>query len=404
MGRVARFLAAFRRHLGPVAVALGAIFLAALIMATRPRLEPEIAAETLPSVPVLEVSSGPMRMMVSAFGTVVPKTESRLVAEVAGRVVAVADTMVSGGFFEKGDVLVEIERVDYAVAVAQSQARLKSALSELASAERAYARQEELAATQAGSESKKDDARNRLLVGRASVDEARVLLRRAERDLERTHLVAPYDGRVRSESVDPGQFVSRGETVASMYSVDFAEVRLPVHDDDLAFLPLDLGQDAGNLALDVTLVARFAGRKHSWPASIRRSEGELDPKTKMVNLVAEVQAPYAQPQGTPPLIIGLFVEAEIAGHEMDDIAMLPRAALQADDVVYLVDAEQRLVRQEVEVVRIVGEDAYVGGLASGDVICTDAVARVLEGRRVRAVNAAKPLANARGLAPAPTYL
>lgn len=394
MGRLARFLAALRRHFGPVAVALGAIFLAALIMATRPRLEPQVAAETLPSVPVVEVSSGPMRMMVSAFGTVVPKTESRLVAEVAGRVVAVADTMVSGGFFSKGDVLVEIERVDYAVAVAQSQARLKSALSELASAERAYARQEELAATQAGSESKKDDARNRLLVGRASVDEARVLLRRAERDLERTHLVAPYDGRVRSESVDPGQFVSRGETVASMYSVDFAEVRLPVHDDDLAFLPLDLGQGAGHLALDVTLVARFAGREHSWRATIQRSEGELDPKTKMVNLVAEVQAPYAQPQGTPPLIIGLFVEAEIAGREMDDIAMLPRSALQADDVVYLVDAEQRLVRHEVEVVRIVGEDAYVGGLMSGDVVCTDTVARVLEGRRVRAarvVSAAETL-------------
>ena len=335
----------------------------------------------------MEVASGPMQMVVNAFGTVVPKTESRLVAEVAGRVVAVADTMVSGGFFRKGDVLVEIERVDYAVTMAQSRARLKSALSELKSAERAYARQEELAATQAGSESKKDDARNRLAVARATVDESRVLLRRAERDLERTRLIAPYDGRVRSESVDPGQFVSRGETVASMYSVDFAEVRLPVHDDDLAFLPLDLGQGAGDLALDVRLVSRFAGREHSWQASIRRSEGELDPKTKMVNLVAQVPAPYAQPEGTPPLIIGLFVEAEIAGHELDDIALLPRSALQAGDAVYLVDAEQRLVRQEVNVVRIVGEDAYVGGLASGDVVCSDAVAQVLEGRRVRPVKA-----------------
>lgn len=387
MGPAAGSLAVVRRHLGPAAVALGAIALAALIVATGPRLEPEEAAETLPSVQVVVVTSGPMRMMVNAFGTVMPKTESRLVAEVSGRVVAVADTMVSGGFFSKGDVLVEVERVDYAVAAAQSQARLKSALSELMSAERAYARQEELAATQAGSESKKDDARNRLLVARASVDEARVLLRRAQRDLERTRLIAPYDGRVRSESVDPGQFVSRGETVASMYSVDFAEVRLPVHDDDLAFLPLDLGQGFGDVALDVTLASRFAGREHSWPASIRRSEGELDPKTKMVNLVAQVAAPYAQPQGTPPLIIGLFVEAQIAGHAMDDIAMLPRSALQTDDAVYLVDGEQRLIRQGVEVVRIVGEDAYVGGLASGDVVCIDPVPPVLEGRRVRAVKA-----------------
>ena len=387
MSRWRNILAAVRRHLGPTAVALGAVALAAAIMATAPKFERGTVEVDTPSVPVVEVSPGTVRMVVNAFGTVMPKTESALVAEVSGRIVAVADAMVSGGFFKRGDVLVEIERVDYEVAVAQSAARLRSALSELASAGRGFERQEELAAKRSGSESKKDDARNRLMTARASVDEARALVKRAERDLERTRLTAPYDGRVRNERVDRGQFVSRGETVANIYSVDFAEVRLPVHDDDLAFLPLDLGAGADDLALDVRLLARFSGREHAWRASIRRSEGELDPKTKMVQLVAQVSAPYAQPAGTPPLIIGLFVEAEIAGHEVENVAVVPRGALQTDNAVYVVDSQDRLIRREVDVLRLVGEDAYVQGLASGEAVCITTVPHTMEGRRVRPVKA-----------------
>ena len=92
------------------------------------------------------------------------------------------------------------------------------------------------------SESSLDGARNRLAIARASLREAKARVARAERDLERTRLIAPYDGRVRTERVDAGQFVNRGEAVATLYSIDFAEVRLPVHDDDLAFLPLSLAR------------------------------------------------------------------------------------------------------------------------------------------------------------------
>ena len=66
-------------------------------------------------------------MIVEAHGTVLPKTESNLVAEVSGRVVRVSSALVSGGFFAEGDLLVEIERVDYEDALEQSRARLASA-------------------------------------------------------------------------------------------------------------------------------------------------------------------------------------------------------------------------------------------------------------------------------------
>ena len=377
-------LAGMRRHVGPLLVMVGGLFLMLVIFATAPKLEPQDVSAAIPIIDVAYASPSRMRMRVTAHGTVVPKTESQLVPEVAGVVVSVSEAMVAGGFFHRGDVLVGIDRLDYEVAVVQAQSRLASAESELASARRAFKRQEELVTAQSGSESKKDDARNRMVAAEAALREAQALVRRAERDLDRTRLVAPYDGRVRSERVDPGQFVSRGETIANLYSVDFAEVRLPVHDEDLAFLPLPLdgALDDGD-RLDLVLRSRFAGREHAWPARIVRTEGEIDPKTRMVNLVAEVPSPYRQRGSTPPLTAGLFVEAEIFGREFEDVTLVPRSALQGDDRVYVVDGEGRLTERNVNVLRVVGDDAYLQGLGKGDAICTSCLPGDGIGQRVR---------------------
>ena len=271
-------LATIRRYLGPFSVAAVGLALMVVIVATGPVTEPEGDADQPPVVSFVEARPGPVRLTVAAHGVVLPKTESRLVSEISGRIVSVADSMVSGGFFRRGDVLVTIDRVDYELALEQARARLSSASSELAQARRAFARQQRLTATDAVSESKLDEAENRQLLAAASLREATAQQERAELDLERTRVIAPYDGRVRSETVDPGQFVNRGETLASLYSVDVAEVRLPVHDEDLAFLPVSLdGALDPSVRLDVVLRARFAGREHEWRGQIVRTEGEIDP-------------------------------------------------------------------------------------------------------------------------------
>lgn len=325
-------------------------------------------------------------MTVTAYGEVVPKTESGLVAEVAGRVVSVAPAMVSGGFFNRGDVLVEIERIDYETALGQARANLASVQSDLSNAEREHARLRELAERESLSESLLDDARNRLSIARASFHEAELRVASAERDLKRTSLVAPYDGRVRTERVDAGQFVNRGESIATLYSIDFAEVRLPVHDDDLAFLPITLGRqaDPARSGPAAVLKARFSGALRSWPARIVRTEGELDPRTRMVNLIAQVEAPYNQAGRTPPLTVGLFVEAEIEGHVVENVVVLPRSALWTGTRVYLVNADNRLVFRDVEVLRVMDETAYLlGGIEEGETICLSRLESPVEGQLVR---------------------
>jgi RND family efflux transporter MFP subunit len=384
-----------RRGLAPVVIVLAGLGFAALLIATGPEVEPRPPQHAAPLVRVVTAEPGAVRLVVSTHGTVVPRTESELVPEVSGRVVWTSPVLVSGGFFAEAEPLLRIDPLDYEVALEQGRADLARARSDLADAKADHARQLDLARRNVASEAQRDDAINRLRVAEASLRSARARLARAERDLERTEVLAPYDGRVRSERVDVGQFVNRGSPVATLYAVDFAEVRLPVPDEELAFLELPLvGEAAPEDAVPVILRARFAGRQHEWQALVVRTEGELDPRTRMVNVVARVRAPYAPTSGRPPLSVGLFVEAEIAGAEAEGVVVLPRSALRGGDRVLIVDAEDRLRFREVDVLRTARDEVFVqGGLEHGERVCVSTLETAVEGMRVRV--AGTPPARAR---------
>ena len=337
-----------------------------------------------------EAHTETVRMSSFTHGSVVPRTESELIPEVSGRVINISKALNSGGFFSKGDMLLEIDSLDYEVALEQARAAVASAESEFANARKAHERQLDLASKQSTSESQRDDALNRMQFAQASLREAHARVSKAQRDLERTRLVAPFQGRVRSERVDIGQFVSRGTPVASLYSTDFAEVRLPLNDEELAFLELPLGgvSDPDAALPTAILRARFGGRDHQWESTIVRTEGELDPQTRMVNVIAQVEAPYDTKGDRPPLAIGLFVEAEIIGRTRHDIFVLPRSAMQANKQIYIIDEDNKLQFRNVDILRAVGEDLYiVDGLAPGETVSLSTVSNAIEGMAVR------PLAN-----------
>ncbi|MCY3640975.1 MAG: efflux RND transporter periplasmic adaptor subunit [Gammaproteobacteria bacterium] len=381
-----------RQYLGALLVLAVGVGVAALIVATGPATVKQPSRPDIPVVQATPVQPRWVQMTVRAHGEVMPKTESNLVAEVAGRVVSVAPAMVSGGFFAEGDVLVEIESVDYRVALEQARARLASRRSDLDTAEREFDRLEELAETQFVSESVRDAASNQLAVASAALRSAQASLERAERDLARTQITAPYDGRVRTERLDVGQFVNRGETIAALYSIDYAEVRLPIRDVDLAFLPLSLAnRPSDEPPPKARLRAEFAGAEHFWVADVVRTEGELDPLTRMVNVVAQVPKPYEPAGASPPLTVGLFVEAEIFGNWVEDVFIVPRTALQEGGKVYVVADDGRLSFRNVAVLRRTGETLYLQGeLESSEVICLSPLANATEGQRVRTILASEP--------------
>jgi RND family efflux transporter MFP subunit len=195
----------------------------------------------------------------------------------------------------------------------------------------------------------------------------------------------PYDGLVRAEKVDAGQFLSRGQSIASIYASDSVEVRLPVADRQLAYLDLPLGfrgEINPDDAPEVILSTQYAGQRYEWRGHLVRTEAEIDARSRMVTAVARVKS-TAIP-GQPLLQIGLFVNARIQGHLVNDIVSLPRAALRNQNQVLVVDADSRLRYRSVEVMRFEQDHVVISsGLETGEIVNISPIQTVIDGMRVK---------------------
>ena len=289
-----RFLKVVSPILLLVAGAVGSVAMVRM----RPEVETRPPERRPPLVRIAEVHFEDHQYGVKSQGTVSPRTESQLVPEVAGRVTWVSPSLASGGYFKAGETLLKIDPYDYQQAVIQARAEVARAKLRLAQeeAEARVARKEwgDLGSGEAKALTLRvpqlEEARAVLAAAEAQLD-------KTERDLERTQVRAPYAGRVREERVDVGQFVTTGAPVATIYSVDYAEVRLPLPNNELAYLeiPLDYRDDPRtNPGPRVVLRSDFAGKTFEWEGRIVRTEGEIDPSSRMVHVVAQVKDPYAK--------------------------------------------------------------------------------------------------------------
>ncbi len=387
-----RVALAGRRWRGPVGVLATAGALSALLFQTAPRPEMIEPVAVLPLVRVLTIHPETLRMHVVAHGSVAPRTESDLVAEVRGRILTVAPALVAGGFFEAGDELLRLDDREHEIAVRRARAQVKLRESEARLAAADATRRRQLADRGAASAAELEQYESRELVALALLDESRAALQQADLDLERTIVRAPFAGRVRERPVDVGQFVNPGTKLARIYAVDYSEVRLPVQTEDLAHLDLGPGTGSGadaTLGSPITLRAKLAGSDLEWQATLVRTEGEIDLRTRTLHLVARIDDPYGRlSERAVALPSGLFVEAEIAGRELTGVFVLPAAAVRDGDNVYVVDAEDRLVIRSVEVIRRDRDRVVIGeGLADGERIVVSPLRAVSNGMRLRTVTA-----------------
>jgi RND family efflux transporter MFP subunit len=370
-------------------VALG-VAGAAVLISARPEVETQRPDLPAPLVRVMTVKTEDLELRVLTQGTVAPRTESTLLPEVVGRVVSASEAFEDGGFFEEGEILLTIDPRDYELAAVRARARVAEAQVRLErEEEEAKVARREWESLGEGEPTGLALREPQLAEARALIEAARADLQAAELDLERTRVRAPYAGRVREKLVDVGQYVTPGTRLAQVYAVDYAEVRLPIPDTDLAFidLPLDYrGGGSGGRLPRVILRAEFAGRRHRWDARLVRTEGELDPRSRMVHVVARAGDPYGRGDDPdrPPLAVGMFVEAEILGREAHGVVVIPRSAFRGSDQVLVVDGNDRLRFRQVEVLKTDRERVIVSsGLADGERICLSPLEAVVDGMKVR---------------------
>ena len=324
---------------------------------------------------------------VTSEGNVQPRAQTQLVAQVSGEVIAVADALSSGGQFQRGDTLLELDPRDYQIARSRAQASLDRARAERDFASEEAARVRTLYGDELASIADLQRAERTLSVAEASVNEAAAALERASIDLERTVIKAPFNGRVRSESVDIGQFLREGASIATIYDTERLEVRFPLADAQLAFLDPDYARlgSAGDEAATVTLMAKFAGDMQSWEAKLTRTEGDISTRSRFLHVIAEVSDTTSDKGVQLP--IGLFVNGIITGRDVEGLVRIPRTALRADNTVMVIDENDQLHFRDVQIFQLTSDSALISaGLDEGERISISPLQFVVEGMPVQVID------------------
>jgi RND family efflux transporter MFP subunit len=350
------------------------VVMAGIAMSKRPELKGEGQQAILVDAIPAEVRS--LNFSVQSQGSVLPRTETALIAEVSGKITSVSPDFIAGGFFRSGESLLEIDRSDYLTALKRAEASLAS-------------RQAKLADEKARSEQALKDWRNMGRAGEpsdlvlrkpqladalANVSAAEADVEKAQRDLERTHIKVPYDGLLKEKLVDIGQYVTPGTRLGVSFAIDTAEIRLPLSTDDVAYLDLPSATEVEVRPFPtVTLSARQAGKLHTWQAEIIRTEGVVDQTSRVIYAVAQVVDPYGVlgRSQQEELKVGTFVSAEIKGRAVENVVLLPRYALQNDNTVLVANDERRLEIRPVTVIRAEPRTVYISeGVEAGELVVT----------------------------------
>jgi RND family efflux transporter MFP subunit len=353
-------------------VAIGTAF---ILGKTKPPPETKPIEDVTLLVEVMELDQSAANFTITSQGTVRPRTETVLSAEVAGSIVSVSPNFVAGGVFERDEVLMRIDPANYEVALSQAEALVRQRQIEFDGAEKLR--------------SQGYRAESEYASAAAALASANAELVRAQRNLERTYVRLPYDGMVRAKEADLGQYVNVGSRLGVAFATDFAEVRLPLTESDLAFVDLPQpGQMAGpGDGPGATLTARHRGVTTEWSARITRTEGVVDERNRVSYAVARIDDPYALRRGNDaarPLPMGTFVGALVEGTTVEDIIRVPREALRGNSQLMFVDDENRLRIRQVEILRTDAEYAYLsGGAEAGERIILTAIESPVNGMRVR---------------------
>jgi len=223
-----------------------------------------------------------------------------------------------------------------------------------------------------------------LAAARARLEAERADLQKALLHLTRTEIRAPFNGRVSAENVDIGQYVTGGQTLATLFSTDAAEIVLPLEDESLRWFHVPGFTPGDGPGSPAAIKARIAGRDLIWQGRVARAEAQLDAGTRLINVIVRVDNPYVS---RPPLASGLFVTVEIQGSRLENAVLVPRSALRENGTVWVVADDGRLSFRKVTVARLLPEGAILNaGLENNEKVVISSLKAVTDGMRVRAEN------------------
>ncbi len=373
-----KFIESHQRALAIAAIGF-AISFGFLVGKPEPELKTDFVKK-IPAIETLEANPSSLALSVKTQGTIEPRLKIDISSQVSGLVIGTSKEFFPGSYFTKNETLVFIEQADYEYAIAKAESQLAAARQRVAEekgrALQAKRQWQQLGSSEANSLFLREP---QLAAAIASEHAATQELEAANRNLNRTKISAPFNGRILGKFVDIGQFVGPGARLAQVHSIDVVLVRLPLTDRQVALLDLPLRmEDSIRLeigeqdALDVDLSALFGGQIWTWRGKIARTEAQIDVNSRLLYAVAEIENPFTSQKENdrPPLVPGMFVSAKIMTKKFDGVTVVPRSVLTSNSTIPIINNDNRFTYLPVTVLKSDKENVWILGLKSGTKIVT----------------------------------
>ena len=401
-----------------------ALVIAVVLVVMRPKAERQVPVDKGLLVEVLPAKTQDVEIAVETFGTVAPRESLKLVAQVRGPIVEIDPVFKEGGFVPQKTRLIQIDPRTYELAaerrkvqIKQAQAELKSleqqvvnlkarvkiARSDVKLAKNEYVRLKKLVDRKVIAQSQLDKTEQVYLASQerlqaldnqlaliapqkeqliAARDMARVMYQEAQLDLERSGIVAPFDGWVLEKTIEVGQHVNIGQQLGRIYSAGELDIEVRVPAKDLKWFPEDMGQKTPILA---DVVFKNSGSKTVWSGRVARVKAMMDQRTRTLPMVVEVDEAAISMQKNEQVGLrpGMFVTVLIKGKKIQKVFVLPRHLVYPGDVVFTVK-EGALKSNPVQILRGHNDTVIIGeGLSEGDLIVKSPLSSPSEGQIVR---------------------
>jgi RND family efflux transporter MFP subunit len=335
------------------------------------------------------------RVDVDGLGSVVPAERVVLQPQVTGAVTWVSETLVLGGQVKAGDILLRIDRRDYEIALeerktamAQAEAQYKQEEGQQIVAQREW----ELFRESANAELDPSLALRapQKRIAEVNIDASKARMRRAQLDLERTVVRAPFNAYVQSESVEVGQIVSPQTQLATLVGTDefWIQASVPVASLGMIQIP-GVNSDGGS---PVRIEQQLGEQTLVRDGEVIRLLPDLDSMGRMARVLVRVDDPLRLKDPADgrelPLLMGAQVRVRFDGMKEAEVAVIERSAIYDGDSLHVYN-DGRLAITKVNVVRRERDVSWVTGIEEGTLYITSKIPTPVDGLKLRTAQEAK---------------
>ena len=344
---------------------------------------------TLLNVKVMEIRERSYEIKIKSYGIIQPQIKSILIVQISGQIISISPNLSTGGVFRKGEELLRIDERNH-------QANLRIAKASFIKSNQ-YLIEEKARSIQAarnwerlGNKGNAPDLvlhKPQLSTAKAELESSRSNFIKAQLNLARTRIIAPYSGRVLRAMVHIGQVVFPNTKLADIYSLDKFEVRLPIdnyHSNFINLPTMNLTKEHQNENYPKVWLYSDLGEAHNWHGKIIRTEGIIEEHSRQLHVIAQIKNIYNNRKSNKlNLTIGQYVHAEIEGKTIINAVIIPNDTIYQGKYVYIINNNNILIRRKIKIDWQNDEDTLIfSGLYIGEKLVLTPIGQISSGVQV----------------------